>query len=556
MTQRYSVLKLAREATFARDRNTRMAQEEELLCPLCSELYEEDVKEPVLLPRCGHVFCKSCLTKTVGTRSHFPCPTCRKRHLRPHVSQLPVHIDTLARAEVFRDSKGIPRSRLFGICENHGEVLEFWCRDCQAPLCGSCPVKKDHDVVRTRLLLQEKKMEIQEQGNLILQSVVDEKKKIIQKVKKCSLQLLRTCEESSLTTNSAEDVKVMMGDTKKTADVSSVLGYLARMKTILGSFKSAPEDTDAEGKASANRHRRTRNSQKQQGQDSTNSSPNNTLRRRTNAAGDSTTGTPRTRTRSSLRQETKSTDKITYTTTNDHTTNNNNNNKGLETALLEPSLWPLKCCAYAEDGRKGELKWEDKRLHLYALGNHMEDAHFMIKLSVLQALISQDNPEVFMELTAGEQRLGRIYIRLWGHLRRAQNFLAMCTGTHGPSYRGAKFQEVFARGIPGECLHAGLYPTPDGGTSAKGVVENLEWDGKFKKPQKLGLVVGAGSGRPDRDACFDICTIENPQRNFACPFGEVVGGWDVVMKTVKHKPVRAVTMQEVGVVIPDLSRSS
>lgn len=175
---------------------------------------------------------------------------------------------------------------------------------------------------------------------------------------------------------------------------------------------------------------------------------------------------------------------------------------------------------------------------------------------MLQALISQDNPEVFMELTAGEQRLGRIYIRLWGHLRRAQNFLAMCTGTHGPSYRGAKFQEVFARGIPGECLHAGLYPTPDGGTSAKGVVENLEWDGNFKKPQKLGLVVGAGSGRPDRDACFDICTIENPQRNFACPFGEVVGGWDVVMKTVKHKPVRAVTMQEVGVVIPDLSRSS
>lgn len=275
----------------------------------------------------------------------------------------------------------------FGICENHGEVLEFWCRDCQAPLCGSCPVKKDHDVVRTRLLLQEKKMEIQEQGNLILQSVVDEKKKIIQKVKKCSLQLLRTCEESSLTTNSAEDVKVMMGDTKKTADVSSVLGYLARMKTILGSFKSAPEDTDAEGKASANRHRRTRNSQKQQGQDSTNSSPNNTLRRRTNAAGDSTTGTPRTRTRSSLRQETKSTDKITYTTTNDHNTNNNNNNKGLETALLEPSLWPLKCCAYAEDGRKGELKWEDKRLHLYALGNHMEDAHFMIKAGVAFLII-------------------------------------------------------------------------------------------------------------------------------------------------------------------------
>lgn len=278
----------------------------------------------------------------------------------------------------------------FGLCDTHGEVLEFWCRECQSPLCGDCPVKKGHDVVRTRLLLQEKKQEIQEQGNLILQSVVDEKKKIFQKVKKCSLQLLRTCEESSLTTNSAEDVKVMMGDTKKTADVSSVLGYLARMKNILGSLKSAPEEIDPEGKTSTGRTRRTRNNQKQQGQDSTNSSPSSTLRRRTNVAGDGTTGTPRTRTRSSLRQETNNANKISPAYTNEHTTNKNNNSSGLETALLEPSLWPLKCCAYAEDGRKGELKWEDKRLHLYTLGNHMEDAHFMIKvgsrLSVCQSM--------------------------------------------------------------------------------------------------------------------------------------------------------------------------
>lgn len=172
---------------------------------------------------------------------------------------------------------------------------------------------------------------------------------------------------------------------------------------------------------------------------------------------------------------------------------------------------------------------------------------------MVQSLIPQEDPEVFLDLTARGKPLGRIYIRLWGHLRRAQHYLALCMGTHGPSYRGTKFEEVYSRGLKGECLHAGPYLTPSGELSAQGVMDNLEWDGKFKRPQQVGLVVGAGSGRPDRDSCFDICTIENPTRNFACPFGEVVKGMDVVLAAVDHKPVREVVMEEVGVVIPGLS---
>lgn len=163
---------------------------------------------------------------------------------------------------------------------------------------------------------------------------------------------------------------------------------------------------------------------------------------------------------------------------------------------------------------------------------------------------------MFLDLGVGEKKLGRVYIRLWGYLRRAHNYLAMCMGTHGPSYRGAKFEEVFSRGLKGECLHAGPYPTPDGTLSAQGVMDQLEWDGKYKGVQRQGLVVGAGSGRPDRDSCFDICTIENRDRHFACPFGEVVGGWDVVLAARDHRPIRAVTMVDVGVVVPDLTTAS
>ncbi|KAK4313018.1 hypothetical protein Pmani_015592, partial [Petrolisthes manimaculis] len=152
--------------------------------------------------------------------------------------------------------------------------------------------------------------------------------------------------------------------------------------------------------------------------------------------------------------------------------------------LGDASLWPLTCCVYGEDGRRARLAWESGRLHMWALGDEQYDAHFMIKLAVLQSVISQDNPEAFLDLSVGERKLGRVYIRLWGHMRRAHNFLALCMGTHGPSYRGAKFEEVFSRGLKGECLHAGPYPTPEGPLSAQGVMDQLEWDGKYKGVQR------------------------------------------------------------------------
>ncbi len=34
---------------------------EEIKCPLCSQVYDESDKVPVLLPDCGHSFCLSCI---------------------------------------------------------------------------------------------------------------------------------------------------------------------------------------------------------------------------------------------------------------------------------------------------------------------------------------------------------------------------------------------------------------------------------------------------------------------------------------------------------------
>ncbi|XP_042217008.1 uncharacterized protein LOC121862751 isoform X1 [Homarus americanus] len=556
----------------------------DLLCPLCNDLYDEDKREPVLLPRCGHTFCRPCLSKD-SKKGHFPCPTCRKRHIKPVVSDLPVQADLLARVEAYRDSK-------LGQCQIHNLALSYWCRQCQSSLCGNCSVKKGHDVIRMKELLDEKKEELRVQGDAILSNVVEEKQKIMIKVKECSLQLLRTCESSYLPDDSAQDVKEMLSDTKSSADFHFLTGSLKRMKSILGSLSRSPSDSEISSSSSSQgsktpRLRRKRERKENQHKDQntdlthetksthryssppqpnyvTNNPTNHRLQGTTSPNNNNNLLSRTSQPYGSLKKKSTTTEpakdvKYAHYSQMYGSQGTSGSSKAVVAShgpllgLLDQSLWPLRCCVYDDDGRRARLSWEEGRLHMFALGEDIDDAHFMIKLAVVQSIIPQDSPEVFLDLTAKGRPLGRVYIKLWGQLRRAQHYLALCMGTHGPSYRGAKFEEVYSRGLKGECLHGGPYLTPRGDLSAQGVMDNLEWDGKFKGPQQKGLLVGAGSGRPDRDSCFDICTIENTFRSFACPFGEVTGGWDTVLAAVAHRPVREVTMYDVGVVMPDLA---
>lgn len=151
-----------------------------------------------------------------------------------------------------------------------------------------------------------------------------------------------------------------------------------------------------------------------------------------------------------------------------------------------------------------------------------------------------------------EQLLGRVYIRLWGHLRRAHHFLALCMGTHGPSYRGSKFHGIAKRGCNGETLAGGKYLTDDGGSCVQGLIEGLEWGGPHIREKTAGLVVAASEGKPEQDALFHICTRDHPGRKFACAFGEVCAGMEVVHKAVALYPSHAINVLDCGLVLPYL----
>lgn len=88
------------------------------------------------------------------------------------------------------DASVLPSPQM-GRCTNHKELLLYWCRDCQAPLCASCRVTDGHDVVRTKVVLKEKREELKEHGQAILDNVLEEKRKIMDSVTTCSAQLLQ-----------------------------------------------------------------------------------------------------------------------------------------------------------------------------------------------------------------------------------------------------------------------------------------------------------------------------------------------------------------------------
>lgn len=186
------------------------------------------------------------------------------------------------------------------------------------------------------------------------------------------------------------------------------------------------------------------------------------------------------------------------------------------------------------------LDYREGRLLLHSTA-HPADGHVSIKVP----------SEVFLELGVGGICLGRVYISLWCHLRRAQQFLSLCMGTLGPSYVGACFSHVAYQGKPKETLCCKEYWTESDGPGTRELLADLEWGESHSEEPRTGLLIPL-SKMVDQHG-FGICTRGKPGGAFHCPFGEVVAGMEVVLAAVQHHPVTEVTITHCGLVLPDLS---
>ncbi|XP_061106268.1 E3 ubiquitin-protein ligase TRIM35-like [Conger conger] len=141
--------------------------EEELSCPVCSEIF----RDPVVL-RCSHSFCKACLQQYWDQKGSQECPVCRRR---ASMEPPPYNLSLRNTCEAFlkeRSQRAEAGSEV--LCSLHSEKLKLFCLEDYEPLCvdcltGShrnhnfCPIEeavlKSKKKIRTALAPLQKKLE-------------------------------------------------------------------------------------------------------------------------------------------------------------------------------------------------------------------------------------------------------------------------------------------------------------------------------------------------------------------------------------------------------------
>ncbi|XP_058027715.1 E3 ubiquitin-protein ligase TRIM39-like [Ahaetulla prasina] len=111
---------------------------EEATCSICLDFFQD----PVLIPECGHNFCRGCLTRSWGTsKSKASCPQCR----RTFASRSVLPNRQLARVvEVARRCGGHPGKEGGNLCSKHREPLKLFCKHHQTLICVVCDRSKEH----------------------------------------------------------------------------------------------------------------------------------------------------------------------------------------------------------------------------------------------------------------------------------------------------------------------------------------------------------------------------------------------------------------------------
>ncbi|XP_029141331.1 zinc finger protein RFP-like [Protobothrops mucrosquamatus] len=144
---------------------------EETTCSICLDYFQD----PVLIPECGHNFCRGCLTRSWGTSElEASCPQCRQT-FGPH-NVLPNR--QLARVLEVARRCGSPWGEDRGsFCLKHQEPLKLFCKDHETLICLVCDRSEEHrghSVIPVEEALQEYQIKVGD----CLKAQKEEKEKI------------------------------------------------------------------------------------------------------------------------------------------------------------------------------------------------------------------------------------------------------------------------------------------------------------------------------------------------------------------------------------------
>ncbi|XP_053235568.1 zinc finger protein RFP-like isoform X2 [Podarcis raffonei] len=133
---------------------------DEATCSICLDYF----KDPVIIPECGHNFCRSCLIQCWGeSEAEASCPQCRERVQRQGLVSNRQLANVVEIAQNLGLQEGKEEGGKGGVCEEHQEPLKLFCKEDEAPICLVCDRSKEHkhhEVIPLKEASEEYKAEI------------------------------------------------------------------------------------------------------------------------------------------------------------------------------------------------------------------------------------------------------------------------------------------------------------------------------------------------------------------------------------------------------------
>ncbi|XP_044838499.1 E3 ubiquitin-protein ligase TRIM41-like isoform X3 [Mauremys mutica] len=145
--------------------------QEAVICSICLASFNDSV----ILIKCGHNFCRSCITqycKEFKTSPPYPCPQCREPFREGEFQP------NRELRNVVEIAKKIPEPRGKKACEKHEELLKLFCEVDQTLICLVCREShshKDHSL----LPVKEAALDYKEQIQRHLESLKKERDEIL-----------------------------------------------------------------------------------------------------------------------------------------------------------------------------------------------------------------------------------------------------------------------------------------------------------------------------------------------------------------------------------------